>query len=155
MIRGHRRNHFTKVHNNGQIPAFEKIFLAKTPPVSVNFAAPNRSAHHPDHIAMTVIGSSVAVLFDSSTELGDNHDHSIFVLSTESASQIGQTLTQNRELVGKLTPARPLVDMGIPATQSQKCYLGVAIFAEETAQLSTETFEITHIGRAFVRRWNP
>src|SRR5262245_19317973 len=69
--------HIAIIGGDGEIAALEELFLFEAGPLSVNFAALDRTAGHHHEAAMAVIRSAVAVLGSRSAKFRHRHQDDV------------------------------------------------------------------------------
>src|SRR5215469_18687162 len=76
-------NRFAKVAGNRKVTFLIKIGRCEARPSAIHPTATHRTAHHPDHIAMSVISSAVAVFLYGPPKLRNNQHHRFLILRTQ------------------------------------------------------------------------
>src|SRR5690349_3522335 len=101
----HRTNRAAKVGSHCEVAPLIEIAFVQTIPAAVDFASANRAAHHPHHVAMTVIGSLIPVFFYGSAEFGDHEHDGVAVSRPQRRFQARKTIAERTKMVGELAVA--------------------------------------------------
>src|SRR5437867_12961756 len=70
VVAHHVAEHVTKIGRDGEISTFVELLRLETRPATVDGAAAHRPAKDHHHIAMSVIGAVIAILFHGAAKLG-------------------------------------------------------------------------------------
>src|SRR5438093_12607171 len=82
------------VGRHGEIAAFKKLLFFEAGPFSVNLPALDGAPDDHHEAAMTVIGSTVAVLLDDAAEFGHREQNNIFHSIAHSLAERGNTIRE-------------------------------------------------------------
>ena len=124
-----------KVGGDREVAPLVELRRRQPRPVAVDPAAVDRAAHHPDDVAVAVVGAAIAVLAHGAAELGEDDDHRVAPGAAEPAGQRGEAFAERAQPVGELALLAALVDMGVPAAERRQRRAGCARSrADQTAE---------------------
>jgi len=127
-------NRIAKICGNREVTLLIKGGRRQAGPFAIYLAAAHRTAHHPHHIAMSVISSGVAVFPYRASELRNHQHHRVLILRTQRLCKAGLPRGELREVRGELSPGRLPGLRACPIRALQKRDPDRRIAADEMSQ---------------------
>src|SRR5262249_52563518 len=134
--------HGAIVGGDGEVPAFEELFLFEARPFAVDPAALHRAAYGHHETAVAVVGAGIAVLFRSTAEFGHGYQddvfHAIAHVLAERADGIRKLTKQIRELWSLVAVVIPSTHFGESGLDSGLCFNQTCKLLQAERELATE-----------------
>src|SRR6266478_2392091 len=143
--------HRTIVCQNRVVAVLEQTGLIDLDLFAEDTATIDSAAHHPIDAAVTMVGAAVAVLAESTRELGDHDDDGIApTRRTNFLGESGKRATEFAEPIRKISRRRALVDVRIPAADIDEAE--VELLAHQPADPARRQFKAARRHRTAIGR---
>src|SRR5215831_5910210 len=137
--------HGAIVGGDGEVPAFEELFLFEARPFAVDPAALHRAAYGHHETAVAVVGAGIAVLFRSTAEFGHGYQddvfHAIAHVLAERADGIRKLTKQIRELLILVAVVIPSTHFGESGLDSGLCFDQTCKLLQTASEVATELLD--------------
>src|SRR5277367_2450051 len=130
----HGCDRFAEVGRHSEVALLVQARRRESGPAAVDFAAFHWTAHHPHHVAVSVIGAAVAVLMHRAAEFRDHEDDGVLVVRAERLGETREALGQRLQMSCELAGRRAFADVRIPAAERHERDANGRVAADQTRE---------------------